>query len=71
MFGSKRGRRDVKGVVKRRMRRTPRKEKAISVHTLDGQLLAHYEKGYGKIRKKVPQLLIVSQFDPHPLIKLT
>lgn len=57
MFGSRLSRQDDKGGACRRMWRTLRKEKTILVHTVNGLLLAHYEKGHSRICEKVSQLL--------------
>ena len=51
MFGSRRGRRDVKGGACRRMQRTPTKE-VILMHTADGLFLAHYERDKTEFMKK-------------------
>lgn len=51
--GSRRNQRDVKGGAQKRMQRTPRKEKVVPVHTADGLLFAHYEKGYNRFCEKV------------------
>ena len=71
MFGSRRSGWDTKRGACRIVRRTPREEKAVSVHTTNRLLLAYYEKGYKRICEKVPQLPNVSQFDPYPPIRFT
>ena len=52
------------------MRKALGKEEAVSVHIVDGLLLAHYEEGCSKICEKVSQLPSARQFDPHSPTKL-
>ena len=71
MFRPRRCWRNVKGGICRGMWKAPRKEEAISVHAVDGLLLAYYEEGYDRICEKIPQLPSASQPDPYPPTKLT
>ena len=50
---------------------TPGEEKALQMLTVDGLLLACYEKRYGRICEKMPQLSSTSQLDSHPSAKFT
>ena len=70
MFGSRRSWQYVKGSICKRMRKALGKEEAVSVHIVDGLLLAHYEEGCSKICEKVSQLPSARQFDPHSPTKL-
>ena len=66
MLGSKGSQGDVEGSALWRVQRTPRKEEVVLVHSIDGVLLAMYEKGYSRTCKEVPRVSGAGKSYEHP-----